>query len=530
MKTLYYNGHVHSMEMEDAVFSSLGVNGKRIDYVGNERPSGYGKYVDLKGMHVFPAMTDSHLHLLYSIVLSAGSFQVCEIRDGSVTPDSIEAVGTRIKKYCAHADSKKIICGNGYIPSAISEKRLPTRHELDLWGGGRPIIIYSIDGHSSAMSGTLMDMLGIDKQGHSGIFSGEEHEFIQGRVTELIAASVSPALLAKGIANFSNTCAEYGIARVCAMDGNEDVKNDILTSLLALIARRMPVGVRLFPQYIELKRAEKLKAKLLHPRAGGCGAWELDGSVGSRSAAFYSPYLDGSQGHRYYSDEKINAKVCEALEKGLQLSAHAIGESAIDQISEAYSHASSLIPKAGPMPRIDHFEFPSQKAKEAAKSLRLAITVQPGFSWVDKRYLKSYERFLPKEIISRQLPLLELCKAGVCLCGSSDSPVQSVSPFEQMLGMVDFYIAEQSLTNYQALCTYTKNPAAMLGEEADFGTLSPGKLADFFLCKTDLCSCSPDELASAKAEKTFISGKPWRKMRGTLPELIGLLLSLPHKI
>lgn len=40
--------------------------------------------------------------------------------------------------------------------------------------------------------------------------------------------------------------------------------------------------------------------------------------------------------------------------------------------------------KSKPMPRIDHFEFPSSSAVEKIKHLSVALTVQPGFSWWDK--------------------------------------------------------------------------------------------------------------------------------------------------
>lgn len=530
MKTLYLNAHFHPMTDAETEYEYMLVSGRQIEYIGNSLPNGKYRKVDLGGKHVYPAMTDSHLHLLYSIVLAAGSFQVCELVDGRVYPDKIDAVGDRIREYCQSRPEAKIITGNSYIISAIDEKRLPTRYELDAWSGNRAVIIYSIDGHSSAMSTALMKMLSISPEKSDGVFSGEEHEFMQGRVTELIASNVSPRLISKGIANFSNTCADYGIARVCAMDGNEDVKNDILSSLLIFIAKRMDIGVRLFPQYMSLERALRIKKHLRIPRAGGCGAWELDGSVGSRSAAFKRPYLDGSEGHCYYDSGLIKEKVAQALSAGVQLSSHAIGEAAIEQIVSAYCASIELIPSDGAMPRIDHFEFPSKWAAETIKKLRIALTVQPGFSWVDKRYLKSYEHFLPEEIIMQQLPLRELMDAGVCICGSSDSPVQSVSPFEQMLGMVDFYINEQSLTNYQALKTYTVNPALMLGESGDFGTLEAGKSADFFVCAEDILRCPKEKLSALKSELTVIGGKPYQMKKGSLVELLKLIFKLPHRI
>lgn len=531
IKTLYFNGNIHSMVSENDIFSVMVTEGEKIAYTGNEIPEGaFDKKIDLQGKHVFPTMTDSHLHLLYTIVLSAASFNICEITSDGVKPDNLSDIGKRVKDYCKANPKQKIITANGFIISAVKEKRLPTRFELDEWSDGRAMIVYSIDGHSSAISTKLMEMLKLPKENSDGVFSGEAHEFMQGKVTTLIASNVTPAIIAKGIANFSNLCASYGISRVCAMDGNEDVENDILTKLLAFLSERMDIDVRLYPQYMDYSRLDFFRKKQKTLRAGGCGVWELDGSVGSHSAAFYEPYSDnGVQGHCYYKKEKIKEKVKEALSKNIRLSSHAIGESAIDQITEIYGELESLIPKTGAMMRIDHFEFPSEKAVELIKKLPLAITVQPGFSWIDKHFLKSYKQFLPEHIINRQLPLKELLSADVCVCGSSDSPVQSVNPYEQMLGMVDFYIKEQSISPFEAMKTYTVNPAKMLGEE-NTGTLQKGNYADFFVCDRDILSCEGTDITLCKAEYMVVRGFRYKEKKGSVTELLKMLLTKPHKI
>ncbi|GAA6301475.1 amidohydrolase [Eisenbergiella tayi] len=539
MKTLYYGGTIHTMRKEQETFTALGIEEDRIIFTGStekETLKGYDRYVDLEGMHVFPTLTDSHVHLLYTMILAASSFNLCEVTAGGIVPDSMEGVEARVRDYCRSHPKQKIISANQYILSAMKEKRLPDRHELDEWTGGRCMIIYNIDGHSSCISTALMKKLGLSCEGHDGRFSGEEHEFMQGKVTNLIAASVTPGVLARGIANFSNLCARYGISRVCAMDGNEDVKNDILTRLLAFIASQMDIDIRLFPQYLDLERARPFRRLQKYPRAGGCGSWELDGSVGSHSAAFYVPFRDtGEKGHCYYEKSLILSKVKEARQKGIQLSSHAIGEAAIDQIVDCYEQAEKE--NAGqrdgagvPLSRIDHFEFPSREAVEKIKKLPVALTVQPGFSWLDKRYLKSYEQFLPKEKAEQQIPLKELAEAGVCICGSSDSPVQSMNPYEQMLGMVEFFLPQQSLTPYQALCTYTREPARMLGEEKDSGTLEVGKKADFCVMKKDFCRAEPGEIGEFCAEYMVKDGKRYEQKKGTVWELVKMLFRRKKKI
>lgn len=539
MKTLYYGGTIHTMRKEQETFTALGIEEDRIIFTGStekETLKGYDRYVDLEGMHVFPTLTDSHVHLLYTMILAASSFNLCEVTAGRIVPDSMEGVEASVRDYCRSHPKQKIIAANQYILSAMKEKRLPNRRELDEWTGGRCMIIYNIDGHSSCISTALMKKLGLSCEGHDGRFSGEEHEFMQGKVTNLIAASVTPGVLARGIANFSNLCARYGISRVCAMDGNEDVKNDILTRLLAFIASQMDIDIRLFPQYLDLERARPFRRLQKYPRAGGCGSWELDGSVGSHSAAFYVPFRDtGEKGHCYYEKSLILSKVKEARQKGIQLSSHAIGEAAIDQIVDCYEQAEKE--NAGqrdgagvPLSRIDHFEFPSREAVEKIKKLPVALTVQPGFSWLDKRYLKSYEQFLPKEKAEQQIPLKELTEAGVCICGSSDSPVQSMNPYEQMLGMVEFFLPQQSLTPYQALCTYTREPARMLGEEKDSGTLEVGKKADFCVMKKDFCRAEPGEIGEFCAEYMVKDGKRYEQKKGTVWELVKMLFRRKKKI
>ena len=522
------------MTSEEEIYSFMGVEGERICYLGNESPKNantYPRKVDLNGKHIYPTLTDAHLHLLYSTVLSASNFDICQISSDGEKPDNFEDLEKRVQTFCKDNPGQKIITANGYIVSAIREKRLPNRHELDRWANGKAMIIYTIDGHSSAMSTALMEMLKLDTKESDGIFTGAAHEFMQGKVTDLLASTVTPKVLSRGLANLSNLCASYGISRICSMDGYEDSDSDTMTRLVAFLASRMDLDVRMYPQYMDYERIEPFFKKQRFPRAGGCGTWELDGAVGSHSAAFTQPYKDnGTVAGCYYDSDKIEGKVREALDRGIRLTCHAIGEGAIDQIMDIYEKLADRIPRTGPYMRVDHFEFPSRKAVELIKKLRIALTVQPGFSWVDKRYLHSYEQFLSPEVIGKQLPLKELMAADVCICGSSDSPVQSVNPYDQMLGMTQFYLEDQSLTPYEAMKTYTVNPAKMLGEFQDTGTLETGKYADFFVTDTDIFRCVGTQITSVRAEYMIVRGKQYQHKRGTVWELVKMLLKHPKKI
>lgn len=527
--TLYSGASFHTLRSEGEVFQYLGVTGGKISYLSNTKPDSgdYKREVRLDGLHVFPAFTDAHLHLLNSVIRAASGFDICEIRDGGVTPNTIEGVGERLRAYCAERGADDLIVVNNYIASALDEKRLPSRLELDEWAGGRKTIIYSIDSHSSSLSSSMLRILGIDPEGHSGVLTGADHEFQQGKVTEIVGGSTGVGVIARGVADFVNQCARYGITRVCAMDGNGDSPNDKMTRLLTSIARRMDIDVYLYPQYMDLDRARPFWKKSRMNRIGGCGDWEIDGAVGSHSAAFYSAYIDtGETAECYYSQVEIDEAVKKADGEGCQIAIHAIGEAAIDRAVEAFEKLDSKT-----LHRIEHYEFPTDEAVDRLiENGNIAITVQPGFAWIDARYLKSYENYLPPEIAMRQVPLKRLYDAGAALCATSDSPIQTLDPFVQLVGMTDFSVPGQSLSNFEALRCYTVNPARVLGQDECSGTLEAGKEASFFTTETNLLSAGIDALSSANAVHTYIRGKELGGKKGTVSEFLRMMLRKPRKV
>jgi len=509
-RILFYDGIFHSGVSETDTFRFLEVTDGIITGTYQEKPGGvkYAKEISLGGKHVYPCMIDGHIHLLHTIAVMAMGFSISEIRENKVEPHNLAGVEKKIREYAAKQPKNAVIAAHNYILTAIDERRLPTKDELDDWAGGRPIVIYSIDGHSSALSTKMLIKLGIDPSQHDGLLSGEAHERVQGRLTDIIGSAVTLSLLAKGCADFQNACAGYGISVVGAVEGNGDSPKDPMTSLIVKLARHFDVGVRFYFQYFDLKRAQRFAKYQKHLRIGGCGDWEMDGSVGSHSAAFHVPYRDtGTIASCYYNQEDVYRVVKEADEKGYQIASHAIGEAAIERIIEALDKTTS-----GRMHRIEHCEFPSDKSLEDLKKLRYAVMMQLGYAWLDKRYLNTYIQYLPQEIIDHMY-LKTLYDAGVCLCGSSDSPVQDLNPWLQMLGMVDFYNPGESITPYEAFRCYTINAARAIMEEDERGTLEAGKVADFFTADEDLFAMDPKDIIAFRPVCTYYGGRPYRRKK-----------------
>lgn len=528
-QTLFTNAVIHTGRTESEVFSAMLVEKGLIRalYSAEEAAdyAGKAKVVDLLGRHVYPCLIDGHVHMLLTIAVMAMGFNLCQITAGGVEPRTMKGVEERLRNYVAAQKSDAVIACNNYIMTAIDEHRMPTREELDEWGGGRPVVIYNIDGHSTSLSTKMLELVGISPQGHSGILQGEENERAQGRIIDTVSSMITLPVLAKGIAGFQNACASYGISVVGALEGNGDSPRDPTTRLIAALARRFDVGVRLYPQYVDLERVRPYRKWMSRPRAGGCGDWEMDGSVGSHSAAFSVPFSDtGKTAPCYYTQEYVDQLVLDADKAGYQIASHAIGEAAVERLLHALERLDS--PR---MHRVEHCEFVSEESFRTLCKGKYAVMMQPGYSWIDKRYLHTYEQYLPAEILQK-MRLRSLVDAGVCVCGSSDSPVQDMDPYLQMLGMVQFYREEESLTPYQAFRCYTANAAKSIEEEAVRGTLEPGKAADFFTADRDFFTLSSREIVDFRPIETWYGGKKYRQKRGTVPELLAMLLRKPEKI
>lgn len=523
-RILFTDAVIHTGRFEKECYSSMLVENGYIKALDPRDTKG-AETVSLGGRHIYPCIIDGHVHLLPTIVVLGQGFDVCRIENGAVVPSDLAGVEKRLRDFAEGKPKDAILVGNNYIATAVKERRLPNKYELDEWCGGRAVAVYTIDGHASGLSTEMLRKIGIDPEGHDGILSGEAHDRVQGRLTNAIAASVTPKTIARGVANLHNNCAAYGISCLGALEGNGDAKFDVTTWLCLLLARHFDIDVRFYFQYFDIKRAKKLARFQNRPRVGGCGDWEMDGASGAHSAAFSLPYRDtGIKADCYYSQERVNSTVKAADSLGFQIACHAIGDRAIDRIVEALERI-----KPDKMHRIEHCEFASDEAIEKIAKNGWAIMAQPGYSWIDKRFLHTYEQHLPDEMIAR-LKFKSFVEKGICICGSTDSPVQDLDPWQQMLGMTQFYNESESISPFEAFRCYTANPARAMLEEDTRGLLLPGMRADFFVGDRNIFELSPGELADFRPEETYYLGKKARQWKGTVPELILMLLRRPKKV
>jgi len=531
------NARIYPMENEGEVFFSMEIKEGRVVGLGHAGSAGDLpdphpgiQVMDLGGKTILPGFTDAHCHFIPSAVLNEFGVNISGIKTGKIMPDTMAGVGETLKQ--AHQkQGKKLILGFNLVTAGLAEKRMPALDELDAWLPGKITIIMDSGGHSSAYSSKAIEALGLEEIHENGLLIGRAHEFNMGRVNRLVMKQLNLFSVLRGICTQVNRLHDRGITAIHCMEGFDDDPKDISTRLFTWIAPVLPLHIRLYCQYKNPKRVERFLPKMACPRLGGCGAWEMDGAVSAGTAAFYGPYKhpEDTSGECYYADKEIDSMVARADARGFQISAHAIGPRAIEPLLTALENR-TLSRKNPLRHRIEHFEFPSADQAKRAVDSNIILVPQPGWTWMDSQYQKSYAFHLTDSQFQSQIPLQDIVSMGGILCGSSDSPVQDPDPMTQLRGMCDFPVQAQSISRWEALRAFTINGAWAGFEEKHRGSLAPGKMADFIVLNQDVFD-ETVPLEDLRVEQVFMAGKTMSAPSLTpLKLLVRLIFSRRRKI
>jgi predicted amidohydrolase YtcJ len=247
------------------------------------------------------------------------------------------------------------------------------------------------------------------------------------------------------------------------------------------------------------------------PRIGGCVL--VDGAYGEHTAALLEPYTDDptTRGVLYFSDEELDDFVGRAHKAGLQISMHAIGDAAIEQLLNAYEQALAGDRRPDHRHRIEHFSLPTREHIERAARLGVAVAMQPIFAAMPDSgeidcQLAGLE-YLGPERYARRHPYRTIIDAGILVGGGSDSDAKPMGPLAGMHAVVNHPDEERRLTAREALSLFTTNAAKIGFEEEEKGTIAPGKLADLVVLGEDPLSVDPTSLKDIPVEMTIVGGE-----------------------
>lgn len=542
-----FNGKIVTVDPEFRIVEALAVKGDRILATGSSRQmlalaSEGAERVDLQGKTVLPGLIDSHTHPVGAAMYEFDH----EVPDFETISDVLAYIQRRAEEL---ADGEWIVLSQVFI-TRLKEQRYPTREELDRVAPRNPVVFRT--GPDASLNSLALKLSGIDR--NFRITDG-----LPGRI-ERDPKTGEPTGIVRSASRFIK------IRR----SGKEPGREDYLRRLKMLLADYNSVGITSIvdgdasDEEVELYRTlkergelscrtflalsvnaqmpmEQIRERLRQAAASPLHRYDnmlwlrgaksyLDGGMLTGSAYMREPWgvsklyaIDDPnyRGMLYIEPEKLYQIMREALANELQFTAHSVGDGAVHAFLEAAERiARNDFPLHDKRPVITHSNFMSLEAVRKMAELGVGANMQPAWLWLDAATLVKhfgYERlafFQPYKTIFEHRAM-----AG----GGSDhmqkiGSMRSINPYNPFFGiwialtrrarwMEEPLHPEQIITREQAIRFYTINNAWLTFEEAQKGSLEPGKLADFIVLDRDILTCPLDEIKEIQVEKTWLGGK-----------------------
>jgi predicted amidohydrolase YtcJ len=513
-------GTIRTMDPSRPQAEAIAVKDGRILAVGRlseiEALSGaQTKRVDLAGRTLLPGFNDAHVHLWKVGGLRTTMLDLREV-------DSLAELKERVRARAQTLPPGGWLLGRGYNEARLREGRGPTRHDLDEAAPGAPVLLTRTCAHIHAASSRALKLAGIDRETPdppggeierdalgepTGVLLETAYGLVQkhlpapgeGELEGMIAAA-SKHLLSLGVTSATDPAVDEPLRRVyLAMAG----RGALPLRVNLLYIRRPDGGKETLPL------PEKHTSNLLRLDSVKFFA---DGGLSGATAKIREPYKNTpapTTGVLRFETEELYELALEAHKEGFRIGTHAIGDVAIEQVLSVYERLQEVHP-AGLRHRLEHFGLPSaEHLRRAAKLTAIAVPQAVFISELGG----NFRRYLPESYLSRPYPLRAMLDAGLTVALSSDGPVvRELSPLAGVAAAVmrgqaggEALAPEQAIGVGEALYAYTMGGAIAQGDEANRGSLSPGKWADMVVLERDPFKTPPEELADIPVIMTFLA-------------------------
>jgi predicted amidohydrolase YtcJ len=521
LDTAYVNAVVWTGAPGAVRATALGVIGDRIAAVGagpvNAMTSRRTRIVDLKGAFVLPGFTDNHTHFLRA----SQALSAADLRNAASRDELSRQIG---------ASAAKLKPGAWLLGGNWDHERwggdLPTHDWIDAVTPNTPVAVTRSDQHMLLLNRVALDLAGItrdtpdpeggvivrDAQGEpTGILKDKARRLVQRIIPPPTDREVEQAL-ARGV--------QYGLSLGVTQAHVTEIDWVTHHGLRRLRAHG-ETGMR-FYSFVPLVDWEKM-ADIVRTDGRGddwvrWGAMKglVDGSLGSRTALFHEHYEDApdTKGIVVTRPADLKAWVAGADKAGLQITVHAIGDAANDEILDIYEEVERLNGKRDRRFRIEHAQHLVPSAVARFKALDVIASVQPYHAVDDGRWAINR---IGAERLKGTYAFRSLLDAGAKVTFGSDWPVAPLDPRQGLVAAVlretidganpGGWQPQEKISIEEALTAYTQTNAYAGFQDDRLGVLAPGFLADFVVMDTNLLTVDPARIATANVLRTIVGGQ-----------------------
>lgn len=505
-RVLYRGGPVLTMDSANRVVDALAVEGERIVAAGSEaelRPWAEergARVVDLAGRAVLPGFVDAHGHF-------PGSGFTAIAADLNSPPigavERMDDLLERLRERAGQVGAGEWVLGLGYDDTLLAEGRHPTRADLDRVSTDHPVGALHVSGHLAAANSLALAHLGIDRDtpdpegGHirRDPETGEPDGVLEETAFEDLAGVVFQPSLLDSWRIVRRATADYLAAGVTtAQNGFATVEQIRGLSLLSRLGL-LPLRLVMWPDEVAsdaIAAGElRLGADPLWLRTGAVklvADGSIQGYTGYLSEPYHVPPGDDPdyRGYPRIPRKQLFERVARQHDRGHQLAVHGNGDASIDDILDALEAAQRERPREDARPVVIH----AQMARDDQLDRMAALGAIPSFFVLHTYYWGDRHRdvFMGSERAARMSPTRSAERRGLRFTLHADTPVVPMEPLRVVWAAVNrrstsgAVIGEaQRIGVMRALRAVTLDAARQHFEEADKGSLEPGKLADLVI-------------------------------------------------
>ena len=469
---------------------------------------------DLRGRTLLPGFVDAHYHLSIAALHPRWA-------DLSGAAD-LDDLARLLTEAAQREPEAGWVRGHSWTERAGLR---PTRRDLDALELGRPVMVAHYSLHQGVVDSRGLDAIGVgratpDPEG------GRIARDPSGEATGLLVETAWSEAHAASMAPFTDPdrWADHveARARLLLADGITAVHDAACSPAAEAVYRSLASAGRLAVSVLAMPHAGALFSGVPAARLDGPVTGEGDealrvGPVKLFADGGAAPAIDAVlAGRRFAAGYRFahpGPAASAAAARGFRVAVHAMGNVGLAAALEALARAARASPSADFRPRVEHATVasPAQAAEMAA--LGAVAVLQPGFTALMGPAAERY----PFEDAS-WLPFAHLVAAGVAVAGSSDHPC---GPGEPLLTAADgarhrYAVPGKSMPGRGGtggpvgrepagpevglgyvdwLRAYTAGAAFAGGQEAERGSLTPGKRADLVVLDGELDPARPPRVA-----------------------------------
>ena len=521
---IFFHGKITTVDSAKPAAEAVAVLAGRILAVGSDGE--IGKYrgpstksVDLRGKRMLPGFIDDHTHFM------SGGFQLqsVNLRYANDEAEFAKIIRERAEKY-----PSRWITGGDWDHDRWKGGRLPAKSLIDSFTPSTPVFVNRYDGHMALANSIVLKLAGITRDTPDppgGVIvkdpaTGEPTGVLKDEAMSAVYRIMPDPSEGEKLEAARLALAE---ARKYGLTGIQDISSADDLRIYQKLKANGELTARFYCR-LPIAECEHVIGTGVHVpfgdewiRIGSLKAF-ADGSLGSSTALFFEPFTSDPSTHGLATDivqdGRLNRWAMAADSAGLQLSIHAIGDSANSLMLDMFEKITAKNPSWDRRFRLEHAQHIRPQDFDRFARLGVIASAQPYHCIDDGRWA---EQRIGHERCKTTYAFRTFLDHHITLCFGSDWTVAPINPLVGIYAAVTRrtidganpggWFPEQKISVGEAVTAYTLNNAYAAFEEKEKGSITAGKYADFVVLSDDIFAIDPVQIEHAAVEMTVLGGK-----------------------